>query len=52
MELSEDAKIIVSGHDDGTVCRWNGNTGESIGNPMTGHTKRVHCVTIRGNLIV
>ena len=50
--LSEDAKIIVSGHQDGTVRRWNVHTGESIGEPMSGHTKASNSVAIRENLIV
>ena len=50
--MSEDAKVIASGHDDGTVRRWNGNTGESMGKPMSGHTEELSCVAIRGNLIV
>ena len=51
VELSEDAKVIVSGHGDGTAHRWNGNTGENIGEHMSGHTKAVNCVGIRVNLI-
>ena len=50
--LSEDAKIIVPGHQDSTVRRWNGHTGESIGEPISGHTKAVLSVSIRTNLIV
>ena len=50
--LSEDAENIESGHDDATVRRWNVNTGESIGKPMSGHSRKVNSVAIRGNLIV
>ena len=52
VELSEDANIIVSGHDDATVRCWNVNTGACIRKPMSRHTKGVRCVAIRGNLIV
>ena len=52
VELSEDVKIIVSGHADATFRRWNVNTGESIGKPMSAHTKQVRCVAIRANLIM
>ena len=50
--LSRDTKVIVSGHGDGTVRRWKAHTGESIGKAMSGHTKKVRCVAIGGNLIV
>ena len=38
--LSEDAKIIVSGHYDGTVRRWNVQNGESIGKSMSRHREQ------------
>ena len=50
--ISEDAKLIVSGHQDGTARRWDANTGEPVGKPMYNHTERVNSVAIRGNLIV
>ena len=50
--LSEDAKITVSGHGVGTVRRWNGHTGEYIGDPMSGQSGEVLSVAIRENLIV
>ena len=50
--LSEDTKIIVPGHQDGTVRRWNGHNGESIQEPISGHPKAVLSVAISRNLIV
>ena len=50
--ISEDGKLIVSGHEDGTVRRWNAISGEAVGMPMSGHTQPVCSVAIRGNLIV
>ena len=50
--LSVEAKILVSGHEDGTVRRWNAQSGELIGEPMSGHTKYVNSLAIRRNLIV
>ena len=50
--LSEDAKIIVSGHYDCTLRRWNVSTGESIGEPISGHMIAVISLAIRENSIV
>ena len=50
--MSEDGKLIVTGHGDEMVRRWNALSGEPVGGPMSGHTKRVDSVAIRGNLIV
>ena len=47
--ISEDAKLIVSGHRDGFVRRWNAPTDEPVGGPMYNHTERVNSVPIRGN---
>jgi hypothetical protein len=38
--------IIVSGGDDGTARVWDAVTGQSIGQPLTGHTDRVNAVAI------
>ena len=50
--ISEDGKLIASGHRDGTVRRWNGVTGDAVGEPTSGHTKAVWSIAMRGNLIV
>ena len=52
MALSKKAKIIVSGHEDGTIRRWNGHNGESISEPVSGDLKEVLSMAIGGNLIV
>ena len=49
--LSEDLKIIVSGHQDSTIRRWNLETGDPIEEPISDHLEEVFCVAIRGNLI-
>ena len=52
--ISRDGTLIVSGEGDGIVRRWDGSTGEAIGEPMDGHSSRVTAVVISddGNLIV
>ena len=50
--ISKDAKLIVSGHEDGTVRQWDGHAGEPIGQSMSNHTVVVTSVDIRGNLTV
>ena len=52
VELSEDDTIIVSGHDDGTVCRWYIHNGESVGKLMSGNSEATLSVAIGENLIV
>ena len=37
---------IVSGSWDGTLCIWNINTGELVGEPLRGHTDWVHSVAV------
>lgn len=54
--FSADGSTIASGSSDGTVLLWNGNTGTTIGGPISGHsggvcsnaftTKRSSCVLI------
>ena len=44
--LSKDAKIIVSGNEDGSVLRCNAQSSELIGEPISGHTKEVNCAAI------
>ena len=39
--FSPDGKRIVSGSDDNTVRLWDADTGQPIGQPMTGHTRHV-----------
>ena len=50
--ILEDAKLIVSGYEYGSVRSWDGYTGEPVGEPMYNHTKYVNSEAIRGNLIV
>ena len=53
--ISGDAKLIVSGHFDGTVRRWDAHTGEPVGDPISNRMERVASVgsvAIRGNMIV
>ena len=44
--ISADGKTIVTGGFDGTVRRWDGQTGAAIGQPLTGHLQRVESVAI------
>ena len=42
--FSPDGKRIVSGSDDKTVRLWDADTGQPIGQPLTGHTDAVYSV--------
>ena len=42
--FSPDGKRIVSGSDDNTLRVWDADTGQPIGQPLTGHTERVYSV--------
>jgi WD40 repeat protein len=44
--VSRDGMVVVSGSEDGTIRRWNGRTGATIGTPMRGHEGPVYCVAI------
>ena len=46
--ISEDGKLIVSGHRDGSVRLWHAHTGEVVEEPMHNHTGPVLIVAIRG----
>ena len=35
--ISDDEKLIVSGHFDGTIRRWHTDTGEPVGELMSNH---------------
>ena len=52
MAISEDAKLIVSGHFDGSFRRWDAHTGETVGEPIYNRTNKVNSLAIRSNLIV
>ena len=41
MAFSPDGKRIVSGSDDKTVRLWDADTGQPVGQPLTGHTDMV-----------
>ena len=38
--FSPDGKRIASGSDDNTVRLWDADTGQPVGQPLTGHTER------------
>ena len=44
MAFSPDGQRIVSGSADKTVRLWNADTGQPIGDPLTGHTDFVYSV--------
>ena len=46
--------VVVSGHDDGTVRRWDRSSGEQLGPPIRAHDGGVHAVTFdpQGAMIV
>jgi WD domain, G-beta repeat len=44
--ISANGKTIVSGGQDGTVLRWNAQTGTPIGQPLTGHLGSVDSIAI------
>ena len=44
--ISADGKTIVSGDYNGTVHRWDAQTGAAIGQPLTGHLSWVSSVAI------
>ena len=52
VDISEDGRLIVAGHEDGTVRRWDAHTGEPVGKAMYNLTGEVKSVSIRGKLIV
>ena len=39
----------MSGSEDGTVCIWDGTSGEAVGEPLRGHEKEVSCVAVSGD---
>ena len=52
--FSPDGTRIVSGSADNTVRLWNADTGQPIGQPITGHTDTVYSVAFSpdGNTVV
>ena len=44
MAFSPDGKRIVSGSGDNTVRLWDADTGQPVGQPLTGHTGAVFSV--------
>ena len=52
MAISEDANLIVSGHFDGSIRRWDPHSGEPVGEPIYNRTNQVNSLAIRSNLIV
>ena len=47
--ISFDGKKIVSGLSDGTICVWDAETLQQIGQPLTGHSGWVNSVTFSPN---
>ena len=50
--ISEGARVIDSGHGDGSVRLWDAYTGEQVGEAMYNHAGEVNSVSIGGNVIV
>ena len=50
--ISEYAKLIVSGHWNGTTRLWEAHTDEPVGEPMYNHLEGVNSVAIECSLIV
>ena len=48
LSVSKEGKVILSGSSDGTVRRWDGESGESLGEPLRGHKERVSSMTVSG----
>jgi hypothetical protein len=46
LAVSDDGRLAVTGHRDGTVRRWNPSTGTQVGEPFTGHGSEVRAVAI------
>ena len=50
--ITPDGRQVVTGHDDGTVRRWDISTGLPIGQPLTEHTGEVNAVAVAGAQII
>jgi WD40 repeat protein len=46
LAVSPDGRLVVTGHRDGTVLRWDPGTGAQVGEPFTGHGSQVRAIAI------